>query len=104
MKTLSPVHILLVLLLLGLAVAGWLYGLHWKRVASGDLFTQDEMMMIRLQDQIETLSTENQKLRELAGLTEEDGGASAEAKAAPPVPLPNAAPPELPRPQAIETH
>ena len=61
-KPSSPLQSLLLLLLIGAVIAGWLYGLHWKRVASGDLFTSDEKLMIRLQDQIEVLTKENNEL------------------------------------------
>ena len=70
---LTPVQSLVLLLLLGLAVSGWLYGIHWKRVASGITFTKEETIMIQLQDQIEVLSQKNaslnQAIRELQGET-----------------------------------
>ncbi len=71
MKALTPIQTLLFLLLVGFAVAGWLFGIHWKRVASGDLFTGDERHIILLQDQIENLTKENDalhlRLRRLEG-------------------------------------
>ena len=70
-KSLSPVQSLLILGLVGAAISGWFYGLHWKQVASGELFSPDEKLMIRLQDQISTLTEENRILhnhiRELGG-------------------------------------
>ncbi len=102
-KTLSPAQSLLFLALAGLAVGGWLYGLHWKRVASGDLFSSDERLMIRLQDQIETLVAENERLREQANPDEDAADAPEPPPEAPPGLLPAA--PELPAPpQKIETH
>lgn len=71
MKPLSPAQSLVLLCLAGAAFGGFSYGLHWKRVASGDLFTSDERTMIRLQDQIEALIREKEALqrrvRELNG-------------------------------------
>ncbi len=58
----SPVQTLLFLVLLGLAIAGWTYGIHWKRIASGGSFTKEERMMISLQDQIAVLSGKNEEL------------------------------------------
>ena len=58
----SPVQTLLFLVLLGLAIAGWTYGIHWKRIASGGSFTKEERMMISLQDQIAVLSEKNEEL------------------------------------------
>ena len=97
MKSLTPIQSLLLLLLLSLAIGGWLYGTHWKRIASGDLFTDDEKMTIRLQEQIEALSNENGELRaRIKSLTDESGGKV--ITQSPPGPaLPG-------RPQKIETH
>lgn len=77
MKNLSPAQSLVFLLLAGIAIAGWLYGIHWKRIASGDLFTKDEMHIIRLQDQVRVLTEDNAKLNgkisDLMSDAEEDG-------------------------------
>lgn len=99
-KTPTPLQSLLLLLLAGLAIAGWLYGIHWKRVASGDLFSSDEKLMIRLQDQIQSLTKENEKLHaRIKAATGED-------TAPDPAPaVPDHSSPVLPAsPQKIETH
>lgn len=62
MKSLSPGQTLVFLLLLGLAIAGWLYGVHWKRTMSGDIFTEDETRIIELQDRVRVLTENNAKL------------------------------------------
>ncbi|MEX2577531.1 MAG: hypothetical protein WD342_00625 [Verrucomicrobiales bacterium] len=64
MKSFSPGQSLLVLLLLGLAIGGWMYGVHWKRTASGDLFTKDEKHIVQLQDQINALTEANAELNQ----------------------------------------
>lgn len=64
MKSLSPVQSLVFLLCIGVAIAGWSYGIHWKRVASGSLFSTDEKLLISLRDQIEALEKNNASLRE----------------------------------------
>lgn len=102
MKPPPPTTLLVHLLLAGLALAGWTYGLHWKRVASGDLFTADEKLLFRFQDQIEILEGELAKLRER--LHELEGeptpGPEDDGDAPPP-----ALGPSLPAPpQKIETH
>jgi hypothetical protein len=113
-KPSSPVQSLLFLVFAGIAVAGWFYGLHWKRVASGDLFSSDEKLMIRLQDQISALTKENESLhariRELGGAEPTEakpdptGGATSVAPIEPIV-LPSSGGPSLPAPpQKIETH
>jgi len=72
LKKASPELILLGLILLGLGIAGWFYGIHWKRVASGNRFSQDEKLIIQLQDQIDTLLDENERLfQEIRELTPE---------------------------------
>ncbi len=86
---LSPVQSLVLLVLAGLAISGWLYGLHWKRVASGDSFTKEERIMIQLQDQIEVLTRKNEELNQ--ALRDAEGGESSSEAA--PVP---ASPPEDP--------
>lgn len=63
MKAFSPAQSLILLALAGIAVAGWAYGIHWKRVASGDLFSADERLIIQLQDQIGALTREAEALR-----------------------------------------
>ncbi|MGB0153985.1 MAG: hypothetical protein ACPGFB_08125 [Verrucomicrobiales bacterium] len=59
---LTPGQSLAILVLIGIAVAGWLYGIHWKKIASGDAFSQDEKLLIELQEQIRTLSEKNTAL------------------------------------------
>jgi hypothetical protein len=115
-KSLSPTQSLVLLILFGLAVAGWFYGLHWKRIAAGDLFSSDEKLMVRLQDQITALSEENdslhKRLRDLegtegAGTKPEPTGVAESGVAAPfePIVLPSSVGPSLPAPpQKIETH
>ena len=98
-KSVTPFQSLLLLLLGGMAIAGWLYGIHWKRVAAGDLFSSDEKMMIRLQDQIQTLTGENEalhhRIRSLTGEPEPEVAPAAEITPAPVLPE---------RPQKVETH
>jgi hypothetical protein len=116
-KALTPVQSLVLLLLAGFGLAGWIYGVHWKRVASGDLFTGDEKHIIRLQDQIERLTQENDslhlRLRKLESGEEPAPSSASSAASVPAVPavpdpvvLPaSGAGPQLPpRPQKIETH
>lgn len=97
MKSLTPSQSLIFLLLISLAIGGWLYGIHWKRVASGDLFTNDEKITIRLQEQVEVLHNDNGELRaKIKSLTDESGERGM---------MPPRSGPELPgRPQKIETH
>lgn len=110
MKTLTPAQSLVWLALVGVAISGWLYGIHWKRVASGDLFSKDERLMIRLQDQIRSLTETNANLNEqLKAQADEPtraaGAAPAPDQAPEPVPLPAEKGPALPeRAQKIETH
>lgn len=114
MKALSPLQSLALLLLFGAAVGGWLYGLHWKRVASGDLFSSSERLMIRLQDQLEVLTKENEDLnrrvRELSGEpVEEERPASVGSglivnPADEEIVLPSSRPSLPAPPQKIETH
>lgn len=123
MKSLSPVQSLVLLLIAGLAMAGWLYGLHWKRVATGgkpvprmpvEGFTQEEKVIVDLQDQISALTEENdslhKRIRELdgTGTTEAKPVPAGEAGAAPSlesIVLPSSGGPSLPAPpQKIETH
>lgn len=58
----TPGQSLALLVLVGIAMAGWLYGIHWKKIASGDAFSQDEKLLIQLQEQIRTLSQKNTAL------------------------------------------
>ncbi len=102
MKSPSPTTLLVHLLLAGLAMAGWAYGLHWKRVASGDLFSADEKLLFRFQDQIEILESElatlRDRLQELEGEPApgpEDDGDAPQPALGPSLPTP---------PQKIETH
>tara|TARA_R110000850_G_scaffold239282_3_gene364103 strand:+ start:1319 stop:1588 length:270 start_codon:yes stop_codon:yes gene_type:complete len=59
---LSPGQSLVLLILIGLALSGWLYGIHWKRIANGSGFSDDERLIIQLQDQIRTLTEANAAL------------------------------------------
>ena len=113
MKALSPVQSLVLLILVGLMIGGWCYGLHWKRVASGDLFSPDEMMTVRLQDQIKALSEENAVLHEkLDAVTGEPAAGPAPnptdlddpGKPVETLTLPSTGPSLPARPQKIETH
>jgi hypothetical protein len=94
-KANSELQILAFLLLTGFGAGGWFYGLHWKRVASGDLFTNDERLLVRLQDQIEALTKENEalhlRLRRLEG-----GGGDVAPAAVEPAPAVTADPVALP--------
>jgi len=116
LKSLTPGQSLVLLILFGLAVSGWLYGIHWKRVASGDLFSSDERLMIRLQDQIRSLSETNANLNEQlkAYADDEESNADAPAEGAssvspdpgktPASEIPQSAPTLPAPPQKIETH
>ncbi len=64
MKNLTPGQSLVLLILIGIAVSGWFYGVYWKRVASGSLFSPDEKVLIQLQDQISALHDQNAGLQE----------------------------------------
>ena len=114
MKPITPAQSLVLLILVGLAISGWLYGIHWKRVASGDLFSSDEKLMIRLQDQIRSLSETNANLNEqLKAYADEEVDPKEEVPATVPAAVPAAVPaleapqngPVFPAPsQKIETH
>lgn len=95
MKATSELQILALLLLTGFGAAGWFYGLHWKRVASGDLFTNDERLLVRLQDQIEALTKENEALH-LRVRRLEGGGEGASAAGTTPAPADSENPVVLP--------
>lgn len=72
---LSPFQILGLLLLLAVAVCGWIYGWHWKEVAIGDKPTQEEALIIDLQDQLDLLRKDNDQLaRRLRELSSEEEG------------------------------
>lgn len=106
MKSLTPAQSLVLLILVGLAISGWLYGIHWKRVASGDLFSSDEKLMIRLQDQIRSLSETNANLNEQlkAYADAEVDPKEEEPATVPAVEVPQNAPLFPAPPQKIETH
>lgn len=61
---LSPTQSLVLLVLVGIAIGGWVYGLHWKNIASGGGFTRDEKVIFQLQDQIEALTQQNVELND----------------------------------------
>ncbi|MCP5538984.1 MAG: hypothetical protein H7A53_07045 [Akkermansiaceae bacterium] len=63
----SPKLVLAFLVLAALAGSGWLYGVHWKRVARGDDLTQEERLIVDLQDQLDALRAENAELRRRLG-------------------------------------
>lgn len=115
MKSLTPAQSLAFLILAGVAISGWSYGIHWKRIASGDLFSNEERLMIRLQDQIRSLTETNANLNEQLKahadgleLTEGTDPAAAESETATvpaPAPLPTENAPALPMwPQKVESH
>jgi hypothetical protein len=83
-KTLDSRFVLLLLILGGVAVAGWSYGLHWKRIALGGAFTPGERLIIQLQDQVKALNDENQSLRKQLHPTADNPAAAGEE--APPLP------------------
>ncbi len=113
MKSLTPIQSLALLILVGVAISGWLYGIHWKRVASGDLFSSEERLMIRLQDQIRSLTETNANLTEQIkthSLASDEAGEGtppqppAPVDVLPEVPSPQGLPVLPSRPQKIETH
>ncbi len=59
---LSPFQVLLLLLAAAVAVAGWFYGWHWKQVATGAKPTREEALIIELQDQLDLMRDENDRL------------------------------------------
>lgn len=104
MKNLSSGWILFHLLLAGAALSGWLYGLHWERVASGELFTRDESTIIRLQEQIDSLEKENERLSLRLRSLEGDSPTGAPPTGAPAiVEPPTGAPPDRAAPAAPRT-
>jgi hypothetical protein len=58
----TPAQWLLLILAAAVAVSGWIYGAQWKRVATGGDTTHEEKLIIDLQDQIERLRGENERL------------------------------------------
>lgn len=81
----SPVQILIVLVLAAVAVSGWVYGWRWKQVAMGNRpmaevtvgmeMTDEESLIISLQDQLDRLRSDNEALsRHLRELEEARGG------------------------------
>ncbi len=81
----SPVQILIVLILGAVSVSGWVYGWRWKQVAMGDRpmaevtvgmeMTDEESLIISLQDQLDRLRSDNEALsRHLRELEEAEGG------------------------------
>lgn len=69
----SPTQSLILLVLLGLSISGWFYGIYWKRVADGEVFTNKERLIIQLQDQVRVLSDKNEELNtELSRITGTD--------------------------------
>ena len=61
---LTPGQSLALLVLVGIATAGWLNATHRKKSATGDAFSQDEKLLIQLQEQIRILSQKNTALAE----------------------------------------
>lgn len=87
---------MIALLLVGLAISGWLYGLRGKSIAEGNSFTNDEKLLVQLQDQIRALSDANVELN--ARIRTLSGEKPVEPAEEAPQPL-------LPeRPVKIETH
>ena len=88
----TPGQSLALLVLVGIAMAGWLYGIHWKKIASGDAFSQDEKLLIQLQEQIRTLSQKNtalvKQVNELQKVAASEDVEESEAPAAEPDALP----------------
>ncbi|MDF1659532.1 MAG: hypothetical protein P1U58_18085 [Verrucomicrobiales bacterium] len=76
---LSPAQSLVLLVLVGLSLSGWFYGVYWKRVASGSIFTREEKFIIRLQDQIQVLTEKNVELNEQISRLNNPNGESEEA-------------------------
>lgn len=58
----SPLLLFGFLVLLAVAVSGWLFGWHWRQVASGGKPTHDEKLIIQLQDQLDAARAENERL------------------------------------------
>ncbi len=78
---LSPAQSLILLVLAGLSISGWFYGIYWKRVADGSVFTKEEKIMIQLQDQINVLNDKNEELNEtISKLRDPDGSSEVTPK------------------------
>ena len=67
----SPATWLILLLAVATAASGWIYGLRWKQAATkinptavppSNELTHEERLIIDLQDQLDALRTENQRL------------------------------------------
>ncbi|MBL9159843.1 MAG: DUF5320 domain-containing protein [Verrucomicrobiales bacterium] len=123
MKPLSPSQSLVFLLISGLAIGGWIQGVKWKRSAATQKpspktpaagFTQEEKVIVALQDQVTALNKEvealQKRLRELGDplLGEPKPSPPADGSAIVPlesIVLPSSEGPALPAPpQKIETH
>lgn len=92
----SPVQSLALLVLAAVAIGGWIYGIHWKRIASGDGFTAEEKAMFALQDQIAVLEEQIVDLRAALAEakpieTDEPSGGTETEEALPDVPAPTPA-------------
>lgn len=59
---LTPAQWLLILVLAAVAVSGWFYGVQWKQVAAGADTTHQEKLLIDLQDQLDRMRAENERL------------------------------------------
>lgn len=68
---LSPVGLLGLLVLAATAASGWFYGWHWRQVASGGKPTQEEKLIIQLQDKLDAARAENERLTGLLRVKEE---------------------------------
>lgn len=86
----TPAQWLALILAAAAAVSGWLYGLQWKRVATGGDTTHEEGVIIDLQDQLERLRAENERLTGL--LHEADKANAGDSSPEPPGTPPAAAP------------
>lgn len=68
----SPLQLLALLILAAAGISGWLYGWRWKQVAMGTKPTNDEALIISLQDQLDRLRSDNGRLMEaLHGLQDQ---------------------------------
>ncbi len=58
----SSVRLILILAVIAVSLSGWVWGFkHWQ-VASGAKFSDDELDMINLQDQLTEVMAENERL------------------------------------------
>jgi len=70
-KPISSLQVLAVLVLIALALSGWLWGFHYKQIADGKKLTEEEKALIDMQDQNLRLIEENERLSaEIRRLTE----------------------------------